>query len=471
MIHNFVSVITRHWVSLVGAIIALVALVMILMLIGLQLTGFDGGAYLGIVTYMLLPMLFGFGLVLIPVGVWLRRRQEAAAASHHEKAPRGLPVIDLNDERTRGVVVVSVVVAMVATVLIGSATVKGIHEMESVAFCGTVCHTVMEPEHTAFLRSPHSKITCADCHIGAGADWFVKSKISGSWQLVSVAFNLYPTPVPTPVHSLRPARDTCEQCHWPTKHVGDQLRVKTKFAADEANTETKTVMVMKVGGQQGSASTGIHWHVDRGVQIRYLTDTTRQKIYDIELVSADGKKRTYKTEDKPDVPVEWRQMDCVDCHNRPAHIFYSAEQELNRAMEEGRIDKSLPFVKREGLRVLQEGKYASKEEAKAGIAKEIESFYKTKHTEVSTAKATQITAAAAAIGEIYSWNVFPKMKVTWGTHINNLGHSDEAPGCFRCHDKKHTADDGAKIGRNCKTCHVVLAEDEADPEILKTLRK
>lgn len=471
MVHNFVSVITRHWVSLVGAIIALVALVMILMLIGLQLTGFDGGAYLGIVTYMLLPMVFGLGLVLIPLGVWLRRRQEAAAASHKEAAPRGLPVIDLNDERTRGVLIVSVVVAMLATVLIGGATVKGIHEMESVAFCGTVCHTVMEPEHTAFLRSPHSKITCADCHIGAGADWFVKSKISGSWQLVSVAFNLYPTPVPTPVHSLRPARDTCEQCHWPTKHVGDQLRVKTKFADDEKNSETKTVMIMKVGGQQGSASTGIHWHVDRGVQIRYLTDTTRQKIYDIEMVSADGKKRVYKTEDKPDVPVEWRQMDCVDCHNRPAHIFYSAEQELNRALEEARIDKTLPFVKREGLRVLQDGKYASKEEAKAGIANEIETFYKTKYAEVSTAKAAQIKAAAAAIGDIYSWNVFPKMKVTWGTHVNNLGHSDEAPGCFRCHDKKHTAEDGAKIGRNCKTCHAVLAEDEADPEILKTISK
>ena len=211
MVHNFVSVITRHWVSLVGAIIALVALVMIVLLIGLQLTGFDGGAYLGIITYMLLPAVSGLGLVLIPVGVWLRRRQEAAAAAHHEAAPRALPVIDLNNERTRGLLIVSVLVGMISTVLIAGATVKGIKEMETVAFCGTVCHTVMEPEHVAFQHSPHSKITCADCHIGAGADWFVKSKISGSWQLVSVAFNLYPTPVTSPVHDLRPARDTCEQ--------------------------------------------------------------------------------------------------------------------------------------------------------------------------------------------------------------------------------------------------------------------
>jgi hypothetical protein len=283
MVHNFISVVTRHWVSLVGAIIALVALVMILMLIGLQLTGFDGGAYLGIITYMLLPMVLAFGLVLIPVGVWLRGRQEAAAAAHHEAAPRGLPVIDLNNAHTRGVLIVSVVVGMFSTILIAGATVVGIKEMETVAFCGTVCHTVMQPEHTAFQRSPHSKITCANCHIGAGADWFVKSKLSGSWQLISVAFNLYPTPVPSPVHNLRPARETCEQCHWPTKHVGDQLQVKTKYADDEANTETKTVLLVKVGGQQGSVSTGIHWHVDRGVQIRYLSDASRQKIYDIDL--------------------------------------------------------------------------------------------------------------------------------------------------------------------------------------------
>jgi nitrate/TMAO reductase-like tetraheme cytochrome c subunit len=470
MIHNFVSVITRHWVSLVGSIIALVALVMILMLIGLQLAGFDGGAYLGIVTYMLLPMVFGFGLVLILVGVWLRRRQEAAAASHDEKAPRGLPVIDLNNARTRGVLIVSVLVGMFSTVLIAGATVVGIKEMETVAFCGTVCHTVMQPEHTAFQRSPHSKITCADCHIGAGADWFVKSKLSGSWQLVSVALNLYPTPVPSPVHNLRPARETCEQCHWPTKHVGDQLQVKTKYADDEKNTETKTVLLVKVGGQQGSTSHGIHWHVDRGVDIRYLSDPSRQKIYDIEM-TVNGKKRVYKTDDKPEGATEWRSMDCVDCHNRPSHTFYPPDTEMNRAMEDGRIDKTLPFIKKEGMRLLTEGQYASHEEARTGIAKGAEEFYKTKYADVASAKAAQIKAAGQALGDIYSWNVFPKMKVTWGTYKNNRGHSDDAPGCFRCHDKRHAAEDGAKISRNCKTCHVVLAEDEADPEILKTISK
>ena len=470
MMRNFVSVITRHWIGLLGAVIALVAMVMMLTLVVIQMTGFRGGAYLGIVTYMLLPMLLALGLVLIPIGVLRKRKIDAAAVAHHQPVAPGLPIIDLNNERTRGLVMASVLVGLVSMVVLAGATYKGVHVMESVAFCGTVCHTVMEPEHTAFQRSSHSKLACADCHIGAGADWFVKSKISGSWQLVSVALNLYPTPIPSPVHNLRPARDTCEQCHWPTRHVGDTLKVRNQFAEDEATSQTKTVLLMKVGGQQGAKSTGIHWHVDRGVQIRYQSDPSRQNIYDVEMTSADGKVRTFKTRDQPTVALDWRAMDCVDCHNRPSHTFKLPSPEINSALDDGRIDKTLPFIKREGMRVLAEGKYGSKEEARAGIGSEIDGFYKAKYAELSTAKATQIAAASSALGDIYSWNVFPKMKVTWGTYKSNLGHADDAPGCFRCHDKKHVDEAGQKISGSCNICHAVLADDEKDPEILKTLK-
>ena len=283
-----------------------------------------------------------------------------------------MPVIDLNNERTRGLLIVSVLVGMLSTVLIAGATVKGIKEMETVAFCGTVCHTVMEPEHTAFQRSPHSKITCADCHIGAGADWFVKSKISGSWQMVSVAFNLYPRPVTSPVHNLRPARDTCEQCHWPTKHVGDKLQVKTKFADDETNTETKTVLLMKVGGQQGSASTGIHWHVDRGVQIRYLSDPSRQKIYDIEMTTADGKKAS--TRPRPRRRPHRVAHDGLRGLPQPACAHLLPGRQGSRQRDGGRPHRqdACPSSSAKRMRVLQEGKYASKEEAKVGIAREVE---------------------------------------------------------------------------------------------------
>jgi uncharacterized membrane protein len=471
MIHSFLSVVTRHWISLLGSIIALVALLVMVALFALELSGFHGGSYLGILTYMLLPMVFVLGLVLMPLGAWVRRRKDASAAAHHEQAPVGLPVIDLNNEHTRGVVLASVVIGMVSLVLVAGATYKGVEVMESVEFCGTTCHTVMQPEHTAFLRSSHSRLRCADCHIGPGADWFVKSKISGSWQLVSVAFKLYPTPIPSPVHNLRTARETCEQCHWPTKNLGDKLLVQTRFADDETNSMTKTVLMMHIGGQSGTTSTGIHWHVDRGVKIRYLSDPSRQKIYDVEISSPDGKVQTYKSEAKPEGAVEWRSMDCVDCHNRPAHTFKLPSQEINSALEDGRIDKTLPFIKREGLRVLQEGKYTSHDEARVGIAREVESFYKAKYADLAATKAPAIAAAGKALGDIYTWNVFPAMKVTWGTYPLNIGHTDEAPGCFRCHDKKHVAADGAKIGANCKTCHAVLADDEADPAICKDLCK
>jgi hypothetical protein len=468
MVHNFFSLVTRHWLSLVGTVIALVGAVLMVMLFAMELSGFHGGPYLGILTYLILPMVFVLGLVLIPIGVIRKRKLDEAAAAHHESAKR-LPVIDLNNERTRGVVLASVAIGLVSAVLLAGATYKGVEVMESVGFCGTACHTVMQPEYTAFQRSPHSRLRCADCHIGAGADWFVKSKISGSWQLIAVAFNLYPTPIPQPVQNLRPARETCEQCHWPTKHVGDKLQVKTMFADDEKNSQTQTVLAMKVGGRQGITSTGIHWHVDPGVKIRYLSDPSRQKIYDIELTKPDGSTKVYKTEDKPEGATEWRQMDCVDCHNRPSHTFKMPSPEIDDAMVDGRIDKTLPFIKREGLRVL-EAKYASHEDARAGIAGEIDKFYKEKYPDVSSGKAGAVAAAGKALGDIYAWNVFPQMKVTWGTYLNNQGHTDEAPGCWRCHDKKHSTADGASVGRNCKTCHAVLADDEPDPEVLKELK-
>ncbi|MGZ3197251.1 MAG: NapC/NirT family cytochrome c [Caldimonas sp.] len=467
MIQSFVSLVTRHWISMLGSVIALAAAVLVILLFGMELSGFKGGPYLGILTYMILPMVLLFGLALIPVGVIRKRQLDAAALAQHERGPR-LPVVDLNNERIRGVLLASVAIGAVSIVLIGSATYKGVEVMESVAFCGTVCHTVMQPEYTAFQRSPHSRLRCADCHIGAGADWFVKSKLSGSWQMIAVALNLYPTPIPSPVHNLRPARETCEQCHWPTKHVGDKLQVHTKFAADETNTATKTVLLLKVGGQEGTVTTGIHWHVDQGVQIKFLSDPSRQNIYDVQINTADGKSRTFKTKEQATGPTEWRAMDCVDCHNRPSHMFKSPALEIDNALEDGRIDKTLPFIKREGLRVL-DAKYPSHEEARAGIAREVEGFYKTNYAELATSKAAAIGAAGKMLGDIYSWNVFPKMKVTWGTYKSNLGHEDDA-GCFRCHDKKHVAEDGTKITGSCKTCHAVLAEDEAQPEILKTLK-
>ena len=146
----------------------------------------------------------------------------------------------------------------------------------------------MQPEYTTYQRSPHARVKCVECHIGAGANWFVKSKLSGSWQLVSVAFNLYPRPIAVPVHNLRPARETCEQCHWPQKFVGDRFKVNTHYQEDEANTEVKTVLRGEGGRPAAGRSQGIHWHVDPDHVVRYRSDEKRQTIYEVEMTAKDG---------------------------------------------------------------------------------------------------------------------------------------------------------------------------------------
>ena len=456
---SLISVISRSRLSLLGAVIATVALVLFLTLFALELLGFEGGPYLGILSYLILPIMVVVGVLLMPIGVWRAKKQEARG----EKEPP-LPVVDFNKPQTRRALATFGLLSLVGVIVLAVGSFEAVHWMESVEFCGTACHTQMEPEYTAYQRSPHSRVACADCHIGSGADWFVKSKISGSWQLIAVMFNLYPTPVPTPVHNLRPARDTCEQCHFPGKFSGDRLKVRVHYADDEQNSEMHNVLLMKVGGQHGRSSSGIHWHVDPGVTIRYLSDPTRETIYDVEMTNKDGKKTVFKTKDAAPAGSEWRTMDCVDCHNRPTHIHRPAANELDMALDQGLIDKTLPFIKREGLRAVQV-EYPSHEAARDGIAKDVAGFYAKNYPDAPKAAVEQ---AGKALGDIYSWNVFPAMKVTWDTYPNHIGHK-QSPGCFRCHDRKHKSDDGAKISKDCDSCHTVLAEDEADPAILRQI--
>jgi len=462
MVKNFLSVVTRSTLSMIGTALAAVSLLLFVTLFAMQVAGFEGGPYLGIISYLALPALLVLGLLLIPIGIWRDKKRAREAAAHGE-APPHLPVIDLNSERTRKLLLVFGMVTTVVAVVLAVGTYKGVEYMESVEFCGTTCHTVMQPEYTAHQRSPHSRVACADCHIGAGADWFVKSKISGSWQLIAVAFKLYPTPIPTPVHNLRPASGTCEQCHTPSKFTGDKLRVRVHYAEDEQNTELHTVLMLKVGGAHGRRTAGIHWHVSGGTKIRYLSDPNRETIYDVELTSADGAVKLFKNGDAPP-DSEWRQMDCVDCHNRPTHIYRQPANEIDNSMDQGLIDRTLPFIKREGLRAVQV-EYPSQDAARVGISADIAEFYAQNYPDLVQSKADAIAQAGKALGDVYCWNVFPAMKVTWNTYPDHIGHK-QSPGCFRCHDKKHATDDGEKITKKCDTCHILLADEEQDPAIL-----
>ncbi len=467
MVKTLFSALTRNFLSLLGVLLAGGAGVLILLLAAFGAGGLRTGSYLEIITFLVLPGVLVLGLVLIPVGLWVQRWRERVAAARGATAP-GLPVIDLNRPTTRNALILGVLLSLAVVMILAGAGYKGVEILESTEFCGQACHVSMQPEATAHERSPHANVACVQCHVGPGASWFVKSKINGLWEMVEVAFNFYPRPIPVPIHTLRPAREVCEECHWPTKFVGDKLVIRTHFGEDEANSVTKNVLMLHVGGQVGKASNGIHWHVGQGVKVRYQSDHAREKIYTVELTAADGTTKTFKTDATPPVDAQWRTMDCVDCHNRPSHIYRDPAVEIDAALEDGRIDTSLPYVKREGLRVLKTD-YASEAQARAAIAKEIEAFYRSNYPAIVSERASAVTQAGKALGDIWSWNVFPNMKVTWNTYPNHIGHQ-QSPGCQRCHDGKHIAEGGSKISKKCDVCHNVVAENEAAPEVLKSLQ-
>ncbi|MGA2535145.1 MAG: NapC/NirT family cytochrome c [Terracidiphilus sp.] len=420
--------------------------------------------YLGILFFLLLPGLFIGGLVLIPIGIFLRRRK----LQNSGQIPAEFPKIDLNDRTFRHGLDIVLVATIVNLLVVAVATYRGASYMDSPQFCGQSCH-VMHPEYTAYKVSAHSHVDCVECHIGAGAKSYFQAKVNGTKQLVEVSLNRYPTPIESPVRNLRPAREICEACHTPAKFVGEKLLVKSSFADDEKNTQTQTVVVLHLGGRDSlSHLTGIH-----GVHLGHIeyvaTDADRTTIPWVQKRNADGSETVFATADAGNgVPKgERRVMDCIDCHNRAAHTFVTAEDALNRAMAEGAVSPDLPWVHKEGLQLLK-ANYATEEEARVKIPQQLEAFYRSQHPEVLAGKADAIKAAGSELVTLYSQNVFPYMKVTWGTHPNHIGHMNY-PGCFRCHDGGHAAKNGTSITQDCAACHNLLAVDEAKPKVLADL--
>jgi nitrate/TMAO reductase-like tetraheme cytochrome c subunit len=420
--------------------------------------------YLGIIFFLLLPALFIAGLLLIPVGVFLRRRALQKAG----QIPAEFPKIDFNDRIFRHGVDI-VLVATVANLLVVSfASYRGAAYMDSPQFCGQSCH-VMHPEYTAYKISAHSHVDCVECHIGSGAAAYFSAKVNGTKQLLEVTFDRYPTPIESPVKNLRPARYTCEGCHTPARFIGEKLLVKSSFADDEKNTETQTVVVLHLGGQDSfSHLTGIH-----GVHLGHIeyiaTDPSRTSIPWVQRQNPDGSQTVYAASalGATTPQGERRVMDCIDCHNRAAHTFVTAEEALNRAMADGAISPDLPWVHKQGLALLK-ANYSSEAEAFTQIPQQLEAFYRTQSPDILASKSAQVKSAGAELATLYSQNVFPYMKVTWGTHPNHIGHMSY-PGCFRCHDGDHVAKDSTSITQDCAACHNLLAVDEAKPKVLADL--
>jgi hypothetical protein len=426
--------------------------------------------YVGLLVYLILPGVFVFGLLLIPVGIWIKRRSLRASG----ELPGIFPAIDLKLPVVRRTLEYVAVATVLNLMIVGTASYRGVEYMDSTSFCGKTCHTVMDPEYTAYQNSPHSRVACVECHIGPGAGWFVRSKLSGLRQVVAVTFHTYSRPIPSPVKYLRPARETCEQCHWPQRFTGDKFLVNTSYKEDEKNTPQTDVLLLKVGGRTWQGSVGIHGHhLADGARIRYIsTDPERQTIPVVDYTDDQGKTTEFvSTDAKPTKDQldkgEHRVMDCVDCHNRPTHAFDLPENAVDKQMSIGRISPELPFIRKKAVEVLKVN-YSARDVAERSIKAEINTFYRTNYPQIYQTRRTLVEQAGDEVAKIYLRNVFPDMRLTWGAHPNNLGHND-SPGCFRCHDGSHTSADGQTITNDCSACHQVLASGEENPKVLTDL--
>ncbi|HUI75411.1 MAG TPA: NapC/NirT family cytochrome c [Candidatus Acidoferrum sp.] len=461
----------QNWISLTGVVLTTSSALALLIFwfYELVLAG-TVNPYIGILAFLILPVIFAVGLILIPVGIVVHRHRLRAL----NQIPSVYPQINLGSAGVQHALLWVGGLTFVNMIIMGTASYSGVSYMDSPKFCGQTCHTVMQPEFTAYQNSPHSRVACVDCHIGPGAGWFVRSKLSGVRQVFAVTFHTYSRPIPSPVKYLRPARETCEQCHWPQRFSGDRFLVLTKYQDDEKNTKLTSVVVMKIGGRNGETNVGIHGHhVSEGENVQYISiDPQRQVIPVVYYTDPSGKTTKYVSTDikvtqQQLASGEHRTMDCVDCHNRPTHVFETPEEGVNKRLAEGLISADLPFIRKKAVDVLK-ANYPDRDTAQREIVNSISEYYRTAYPAIYQSRRSVIQQSAEQVAAVYLRNVFPAMNVTWGTYPNNLGHMDY-PGCFRCHDGSHTSADGQTITNDCSACHTLLAVDEQNPKVLTDL--
>ncbi len=450
----------RNWLSLTGLVIVIGSLFSFFLLFLLDLLAHGSNPYMGILTFVVAPAFLMLGLLLTGIGALRERRKLGQAAGGL------LPkmVVDLSRPRDRKIMGAFIAASLVFLLLSAMGSYHTYHFTESTTFCGQTCHTVMQPELVTYQHGPHARVSCVECHIGPGAEWFVKAKISGTYQLYATAFDKYPRPVPTPIKNLRPAQETCEQCHWPKKFVGNLDRTYHYFLADETNTPFTVRMTMKVGGGDPTHGPmeGIHWHMNVGNKVEYIaTDEARQKIPWVRVINDQGVVTEFRTRSFTNDPATMtiRRMDCMDCHNRPAHMYKSPDKAVNLAMSLGRIDRSLPWMKTNAVYALTQS-YTNETQAAQSIATLLAQRYP---PDQFPAAQESVRKTIATVQQIYSDNFFPEMKASWDKYPDNIGHMIW-PGCFRCHDGNHKTADGKKSikASDCNTCHEILAQGRGE---------
>jgi nitrate/TMAO reductase-like tetraheme cytochrome c subunit len=452
----------HNWLSTVGIVMAGISTLVVLFFLILNILSERINPYVGILIYLVLPAVLIAGLLLVPLGMFIewRRRQRSGLITYEK-----WPDIDLNNQRHRNAAALFLLGALLLMLMSAVGMYQAYHYTESVQFCGLVCHRVMKPEFTAYQDSPHARVRCVDCHIGPGAGWYAKSKLSGLYQVYAVLANVYPRPIPTPIEDLRPAQETCETCHWPRAFFGAKQRQFVHYRYDGLNSPWPINMLIKIGGgnPKTSRTTGIHWHMNIAVMVEYIArDRRRQDIPWIRVTDREtGRVTLYQDVDNPLTQREMaeakpRRMDCMDCHNRPSHDYKSPDAAIDLAILTGQIDPGLPGIKQAAVEAMAKP-YSSDADAEAGIAGGIAQFYRRNYPTLREQKEREIRDAVGAVQKAYERNIFPFMEARWSDYPNDIGHFTFR-GCMRCHDGRHSSGSGAVIPNDCATCHVIIEQ-------------
>ena len=453
---------THNWVTLIGATIAFIALSMIVFLFTITAIWRDTHAYLGLVVFIILPAVMLLGLILIPVGMYIHSRREKGLLDDGKSY---WPKVDLNIPTHRNATMIFVFGTTLLLFASAVGSYEAFHFTESTTFCGELCHSVMSPEFTAYQNSSHARVSCVACHVGTGASWYVRSKLSGLYQVYSTARNIYPRPIPTPIENLRPARETCETCHWPEKFYSRKLRNESHYLQDEENTQWDIQMVMKIGAEHSAQGLqeGIHWHINSDIRVEYIAaEETREEIPWVRYTNLKtGEVTVYEDEEEPleeeDIRnAEIRTMDCMDCHTRPSHKYLPPVTFVNHAITSGEISRDIPEIKTVLLEVC-DAEYATIDSARKAIESYILEFYENDYPEVFEEQREVLDRAIKVMQDEYAKNIFPEMKVTWEKYPDHIGHL-EFNGCFRCHNDTHVSMTGKTISMDCNLCHIITAQ-------------
>jgi hypothetical protein len=452
--------------SFVGTLVAGLSLLLIFFMFIISSFMDNASSYLGLILFLALPSLLVIGLLLIPIGMWIRLRQTKKDPS---KARGSWFVLDLNIKQHRNATGIFVVGTVIFLFLTGIGSYELYHYSESVEFCGTICHEVMKPEYVAYQNSPHASVACSQCHIGPGAEWFVKAKITGLYQVYAVLTNNFPRPIPTPIENLRPARETCEQCHWPQKFYSNSLRTEKHYLTDKANTPWEIQLRMKTGPTHSSQGLkeGIHWHINPNTQIEYITtDAKREVIPWVRYINKlTGDTLIFNDQNEPlgegaTDTLSMRTMDCMDCHNRPSHNYHTPSKFIDDAMSAGEIPVDLPEIKKISMEILAKP-YGTTDSAMKSIETQIWDFYMINYPDVFSKNQEKVKKAIAGIQESFNLNVFPEMNAGWDGYPSHIGHR-EFNGCFRCHNGQHQTSSGEVISKDCNLCHSIMMQGNAD---------